>query len=66
MLDDVLASAAIPAVLPPVEWEGRQLMDGGVKLVVLLTPCPMTIQPTDFAHADELIARSLSDAEIPR
>jgi NTE family protein len=28
-LDAVMASAAIPAVLPPVEWQGRQLMDGG-------------------------------------
>ena len=123
-LDAVMASAAIPAVLPPVEWQGRQLMDGGVanntpishavalgareiyvlptghacalehppasalgmalhalsllthsrliadvelhrdraKLVVLPPPCPLAIQPIDFAHADELIARSLSDA----
>jgi NTE family protein len=29
-LEAVLASAAIPAVLPPVRWEGRELMDGGV------------------------------------
>ena len=29
-LDAVLASAAIPAVLPPVPWDGRALMDGGV------------------------------------
>ncbi|MEO8966672.1 MAG: patatin-like phospholipase family protein [Solirubrobacteraceae bacterium] len=29
-LDAVLASAAIPAVLPPVQWEGRELIDGGV------------------------------------
>jgi NTE family protein len=28
--DAVLASAAIPGVLPPVRWEGRTLMDGGV------------------------------------
>jgi NTE family protein len=26
----VMASAAIPAVLPTVTWEGRELMDGGV------------------------------------
>jgi NTE family protein len=33
-----------------------------VRLVVLPPPCPLTIQPIDFAHADELIARSLCDA----
>jgi NTE family protein len=122
-LDAVLASAAIPAVLPPVAWEDRKLMDGGVanntpishavalgaheiyvlptghacaldqppssalgmalhalsllshsrliadielhrdhaKLVVLPPPCPLAIQPIDFAHADELIDRALSD-----
>jgi NTE family protein len=30
LLEAVLASAAIPGVLPPVEWEGRLLIDGGV------------------------------------
>jgi len=30
LVDAVLASAAIPGVLPPVEWEGRLLVDGGV------------------------------------
>jgi NTE family protein len=30
VLEAVLASAAIPGVLPPVAWEGRALMDGGV------------------------------------
>jgi NTE family protein len=29
-VEAVMASAAIPAVLPPVTWEGRELMDGGV------------------------------------
>ncbi len=29
-LTAVLASAAIPGVLPPVQWAGRALMDGGV------------------------------------
>jgi NTE family protein len=29
-VDAVLASASIPAVLPPVSWNGRELMDGGV------------------------------------
>lgn len=32
------------------------------KLVVLPPPCPLAIQPIDFGHADELIARSLNDA----
>jgi NTE family protein len=30
LVDAVLASAAIPGVLPPVEWRGRVLVDGGV------------------------------------
>ena len=30
LLDAVLASAAIPGVLPPVVWEQRTLIDGGV------------------------------------
>jgi NTE family protein len=29
-VEAVMASAAIPAVLPTVRWEGRELMDGGV------------------------------------
>ena len=32
------------------------------RLVVLPPPCPLRIQPIDFAHADELIGRSLHDA----
>ena len=30
LADAVMASAAIPGVFPPVEWEGRLLIDGGV------------------------------------
>jgi NTE family protein len=30
LVDAVMASAAIPGVLPTVEWEGHTLMDGGV------------------------------------
>ena len=30
LVDAVLASAAIPGVLPAVEWDGRPLIDGGV------------------------------------
>jgi NTE family protein len=29
-VDAVLASAAIPAVFPPVSWDGRLLIDGGI------------------------------------
>jgi NTE family protein len=120
----VMASAAIPAVLPTVTWEGRELMDGGVanntpishavqlgateiyvlptgsacaldepprgalamalhalslliqrrliddietnkdltRLVVLPPPCPASIQPIDFGHADVLIDRAYADA----
>jgi NTE family protein len=30
LVDAVMASAAIPGVLPPVDYEGRELIDGGV------------------------------------
>jgi NTE family protein len=30
LIDAVMASAAIPGVLPAVSWEGRELVDGGV------------------------------------
>ncbi len=30
LLDAVMASAAIPGVLPAVDWDGRELIDGGV------------------------------------
>lgn len=124
VVDAVVASASIPAVLPPVEWEGLSLVDGGVandtpishavalgarrlyvlptghtcaleeppkgalamalhaisllthrrmiediarhrdaaELIVLPPPCPLTITPIDFSHADELIEVALHDA----
>jgi NTE family protein len=46
----------------------RRLMDDierqrrRAKLIVLPPPCPLSTQPIDFAHADELIARALADA----
>jgi NTE family protein len=46
-LDAVLASAAIPAVLPPVAWEDRTLMDGGVA------------NNTPISHAVRLGAREI-------
>lgn len=120
----VMASAAVPAVLPTVTWENRELMDGGVanntpishaielgatqvyvlptgnacalteppsgalamalhalslltqrrliddiethkdrtKLVVLPPPCPLSVQPIDFGHANLLIDRAYTDA----
>jgi NTE family protein len=30
LVDAVLASAAIPGIFPPVQWDGRLLIDGGV------------------------------------
>jgi NTE family protein len=32
------------------------------RLIVLPPPCPLSIQPIDFAHAEELISRSVRDA----
>ena len=43
----VLASAAIPGVLPSVDWQGRDLMDGGVA------------NNTPISHAIELGARQV-------
>jgi NTE family protein len=42
LVDAVMASAAIPGVFPPVEWEDRLLIDGGV------------LNNTPIAHALEL------------
>jgi NTE family protein len=47
LVDAVMASAAIPAVLPPVAWEDRELMDGGVA------------NNTPISHAIELGAREI-------
>ena len=47
LVDAVLASAAIPGVLPPVEWQGRMLVDGGV------------LNNTPITHALELGAREI-------
>ena len=120
LVDALMASAAIPGVFPPVDRDGRLLMDGGVvdntpishalelgadtvyvlptggpcdlaepprgslgmllhavglmvghrflaettalaagaDLVVLPPPCPITVQPTDFGHAQELIEQA--------
>lgn len=46
-VDAVLASAAIPGLVPPVSWEGRALMDGGVA------------NNTPISHAVELGARRI-------
>lgn len=123
LVDAVLASAAIPGVLPPVDWRGRLLIDGGVinntpithaldlgadEIYVLTTgacsltaaprgalgivihatrlmvaqrfadealalagradvtilppPCPVDVQPMDFGHAAELMARAEATA----
>jgi NTE family protein len=123
LLDAVMASAAIPGIFPPVEWDGRLLIDGGVvnntpithaldrrpqrvyvlatggpcelaapprgalgmlihatsllvgqrfvgeamtlagsRLTILPPPCPIRVQPMDFGHAEELIARAHESA----
>ena len=47
LLEAVIASAAVPAVLPPVRWQDRELMDGGVA------------NNTPISHAIELGAREI-------
>jgi NTE family protein len=47
LVEAILASAAIPGVLPSVEWRGRDLMDGGVA------------NNTPISHAIELGARRI-------
>lgn len=47
LIDAVMASAAIPGVLPPVDWRDRALMDGGVA------------NNTPISHAVELGARDV-------
>jgi NTE family protein len=47
LVDAILASAAIPGLLPSVEWEGRELIDGGVA------------NNTPISHAVELGARKI-------
>lgn len=47
LLEAVMASAAIPGVLPPVQWEGRVLIDGGVA------------NNTPLSHALELGAKTI-------
>jgi NTE family protein len=37
-------------------------LKGDPRVVVLPPPCPITIQPTDFSRADELIARGYEEA----
>jgi NTE family protein len=37
-------------------------IEGRAGITVLPPPCPLSVQPIDFGHADELIARALADA----
>jgi NTE family protein len=124
-LEAVMASSALPAVFPPVAWQGRWLVDGGMagrtpiwtalalgadrlivlpaglacalpapprgavatavhalsvqmqqrlvgdleraradgRVMVIPPPCPVDVDPTDFGHADALIARAHRAAE---
>jgi NTE family protein len=45
--DAIMASAAIPGILPSVDWDGRELIDGGVA------------NNTPISHAVELGARRI-------
>jgi NTE family protein len=46
-MDAVMASASVPGLLPPVSWQGRALIDGGVA------------NDTPISHAIELGARRI-------
>ena len=39
-----------------------EMLRGRAELIVLPPPCPLTIAPIDFAHADELIRRGYEDS----
>lgn len=41
--------------------ELEQMRDDA-RVIVLPPPCPITVQPTDFSHADELIDRAYAEA----
>ena len=64
VVEAVLASAAIPGVLPPVVWEDRELMDGGVanntpiSHAVALGAGEIYVLPTGHACALERPPRS--------
>lgn len=42
--------------------EDIEAVKGRVRLVVLPPPCPLSVQPADFSHADELIDQSHKDS----
>ena len=52
VLDAVLASASIPAVLPPVSWGDRTLMDGGVANETPISHAVELGAPADLRPAD--------------
>ncbi len=39
-----------------------ELLQDRAELIVLPPPCPLTVQPIDFGHADELISRGYEGA----
>lgn len=123
-IEAVMASVALPGVFPPVSWQGRELIDGGVannapishaielgaervyvlptgsacdlaepprgalgmllhamsllvmrrllveiellrdrcELIVLPPPCPLSVSPMDFGHAEELMGLGYAEA----
>lgn len=68
-VDAVLASASVPAVLPPVNFDGRELMDGGVANNAAVSQAAelgaevIWVLPTGYACAlDQAPATPLSSA----
>lgn len=54
----VRASAAIPGVFPPIEWEGKRLVDGAVTSVIPIE----ALKP----HADIIVGVDVSDAIVEK
>jgi NTE family protein len=56
-----VATHALTMLLRQRLADDIQRVPADVRLVVMPPPCPSPVQPTDFSHARELVARSYAD-----